>query len=192
MTANDSHGTSGPGQTEGRRIRPRDETDELRENIAHTRGELGATVAALAQKADVKARAKDKAAQMRSNVATQARHAAEMTKDKAGHAGHQARETVSHAAAPAARRGAAVAVVGAGAGTVALWVRRRRRARKPTKWQLALQTGRQMYGKAADLAATSRWTATSPAAKPVAAATAVAAVAVWRRRRRKARRQLVA
>ncbi|GAA2099091.1 DUF3618 domain-containing protein [Actinomadura alba] len=129
MTVYDARDTGRPNRPVRSR-KPAAETEELRENIAHTRDELGATVAALAQKADVKGRAKDKAAQLKGNVAGRARKAA------------------SHASTPVVRRGAAVAVAGAGTGAVAWWVRQRRAARKPTKWELALQMGRQMGGKA--------------------------------------------
>lgn len=138
MTAHDARDTGRPNRAVRNR-RPPAETEELRENIAHTRDELGATVAALAQKADVKGRAKDKAAQLKGDVVG------------------RARRTASYASAPAARRGAVV--VAAGAGAVAWWAWQRRRARKPSKWETALQVGRRMYGQAADLitaAATAR------------------------------------
>ncbi|MBC6462983.1 DUF3618 domain-containing protein [Actinomadura sp. HBU206391] len=129
MTTNDARDAGNPHRAVRNR-RPPAETEELREDIAHTRDELGATVEALAQKADVKARAKDKAAQLKGNVVG------------------QARKTASRASTPAVRRGTAVAVAGAGAGAVAWWVRQRRGARKPTKWEPALRMGRRICGKA--------------------------------------------
>jgi hypothetical protein len=45
-----------------------DDPRQLREDIERTRQELGETVAALAEKTDVKARAKEKVAEVRQNV----------------------------------------------------------------------------------------------------------------------------
>jgi hypothetical protein len=132
MTAHDAPDTDRPNRAVRNR-RPRAETEELRENIAHTRDELGATVAALARKADVKGRAKDKAARLKGDVAG------------------RARRTVSYASTPAVRRGA---VVAAAAGAVAWWTWQGRRFRKPTRWETALQAGRRVCGQAADLVTT--------------------------------------
>jgi ElaB/YqjD/DUF883 family membrane-anchored ribosome-binding protein len=52
---------SGAGQTP-------DDPQELRADIERTREDLGDTVAALAEKTDVKARARDKVAEVRENV----------------------------------------------------------------------------------------------------------------------------
>lgn len=54
---------------------PPDDPQELREEIERTREQLGETVQALAAKADVKARAQDKAAQVTGRMKTKARHA---------------------------------------------------------------------------------------------------------------------
>jgi ElaB/YqjD/DUF883 family membrane-anchored ribosome-binding protein len=47
---------------------PPDDPQQLREEIERTRLDLGDTVAALAEKTDVKARARDKVAEVRQNV----------------------------------------------------------------------------------------------------------------------------
>jgi hypothetical protein len=55
----------------------------LREEIAHTRAELGETVQALAAKADVKARAKDQVEQTKQRVKAQASEAGSKARDAA-------------------------------------------------------------------------------------------------------------
>jgi hypothetical protein len=95
-----------------------DDPDELREQISHTRTELGETVEALAAKADVKAQVKEKVTSAREQVA----------------------ETVSEVDADQARRALAsvpvrvrrrpLPAVLAAAGVVLVWVTRRRRTRR--------------------------------------------------------------
>ncbi|MFD8411040.1 MULTISPECIES: DUF3618 domain-containing protein [unclassified Streptomyces] len=91
-------------------------THQLREQVEHTRDELGQTVEALAAKADLKAQAKDKATEIREQAAgaaalvtdrlrEKATQTAELLKDKApepvldtaAHAAVQAREGALHA-----------------------------------------------------------------------------------------------
>ena len=79
---------------------------ELREEIAATREDLGATVQALADKADVKARAQEKIDQR---------------KQQAGHAAEQAVEQVRRRPLPFATAGALVAGV-----VIGMFLRRRR------------------------------------------------------------------
>jgi hypothetical protein len=56
----------------------------MREEIERTREQLGETVQALAAKADVKARAQDKAAQVAGRMKTKARHARQQAAVKVG------------------------------------------------------------------------------------------------------------
>ncbi|WP_052423504.1 DUF3618 domain-containing protein [Nonomuraea candida] len=65
--------------------------DDVRRDIAETRRQMGETVSALAQKADVKSRAG---------------HAAETAKERASHAAEAARDRASHAAETAKERAA--------------------------------------------------------------------------------------
>jgi hypothetical protein len=58
--------------------------EELRAEITQTRIELGETVSALAAKADVKARAQEKAGQVRGELAMRARHAAGEVRGRLG------------------------------------------------------------------------------------------------------------
>jgi hypothetical protein len=81
------------------------DTEQLRREIERTRAELGATVQALSQKADVKAQARAKAEQAK----TQARQKAELARSQA-----QQKPAVPLAA-------------GIGVAIVALWLIRRRR-----------------------------------------------------------------
>ena len=76
-----------------------DDREELERQIEDTRAELADTVEALAYKADVKARAKDRAAELRATVQEQARHGADQLGQTAGqlrvsaqNAAHQAQE----------------------------------------------------------------------------------------------------
>ncbi|MFD7461219.1 MULTISPECIES: DUF3618 domain-containing protein [unclassified Streptomyces] len=86
--------------------------EELREQVARTRSELGDTVEAIAAKSDVKSRAQEKAAEVREQAAAKAGElrakAAEVAhqvqdklpepvKDKASQAAGQARETAARA-----------------------------------------------------------------------------------------------
>jgi hypothetical protein len=58
--------------------------EELREQVEHTRAELGQTVEALAAKADVKARAQEKAAEARQQATAKAGELKEQAGVKAG------------------------------------------------------------------------------------------------------------
>ncbi|MFF6998853.1 DUF3618 domain-containing protein [Streptomyces sp. NPDC008313] len=115
--------------------------DELRRQIAETRTQLGDTVEELAAKADVKARAKVRAAELRhradekkARLRGRASHAGHAVQDKAVHAGqvvqHNVPEPVRSGAGSAVRAGRRNPrpVVVAGAGVllaVCLVVRRR-------------------------------------------------------------------
>jgi hypothetical protein len=89
---------------------PSRDPEELRRDIERTRAELGATVEALSQKADVKAQAREKTEQVKT----------------------QAREKVEHAreSVQAQARGRPVGPLAAGiaVAVVALWLIRRRRS----------------------------------------------------------------
>ncbi|WP_019633388.1 DUF3618 domain-containing protein [Actinomadura atramentaria] len=85
--------------------------DELRAEIERARADLGDTVAALAAKADVKARVKDRAGELRERAAERARATGAETRS-------------------AATRGPALGAVAVGAGVlaagIAAWLTRRR------------------------------------------------------------------
>lgn len=69
-------------------VAPTDDPDQLRMQIEHTREELGGTVAALSEKADVKAQASAKAEEIKEKV-----HEVEQTaKAKASEAGEKAKQ----------------------------------------------------------------------------------------------------
>jgi hypothetical protein len=78
--------------------------DELRQQIEHTRNQLGETVAQLVDRADVKGRARARAADLRDKAgamtvqlrssATQAGHTVQ---ERAGRAGHAVQERAAHA-----------------------------------------------------------------------------------------------
>ncbi|MFJ3667042.1 DUF3618 domain-containing protein [Streptomyces sp. NPDC090106] len=85
---------------------PRDEpdtpsTDDLREHVERTRSDLGETVEALAEKTDVKARAQEKAGELRAKTAELAHQAQDQlpdqVKDKAAQAAAQARAKAAQA-----------------------------------------------------------------------------------------------
>jgi cell division septum initiation protein DivIVA len=127
--------------------------EELRADIEHTRTNLGQTVKALADKIDLKAGAGEAAAKAVGTVTTQARQIFQAARDKAGPIAQQAqvkaRELAAKARntatshddtqAQAGRSGAAV-VAGIGAVLLAVWMLRRRRARRLTRWQRTVQT----------------------------------------------------
>jgi hypothetical protein len=123
------------------------ETERLREDIAATRAELADTVEALAAKGDLKARAKDKVAEVKAAAGEQAGQAAQTTKVKAAQVGRQAQEKITEVTAkakeraPMARRsGAAAAAVAAG--LVLVWMWRRRARRNANPWQRAARTAK--------------------------------------------------
>ncbi|KAB2346901.1 DUF3618 domain-containing protein [Actinomadura rudentiformis] len=116
---------------------------ELRADIERTREDLGDTVEALAAKTDIKARATDKAHELKQAATTTSRHklhavggkvapAARQARDKAGQFGAKARQaTTSDDGAEQARRAGTVVIIGAAmvAAGVLVWrVRRARRA----------------------------------------------------------------
>ncbi|MFI9174794.1 DUF3618 domain-containing protein [Streptomyces lincolnensis] len=78
--------------------------DELRRQIERTRSELGDTVEELAEKMDVKGRARaraadlrDKAGAMTVQLRSSAAHAGHVVQERASHAGHAVQERASHA-----------------------------------------------------------------------------------------------
>jgi cobalamin biosynthesis Mg chelatase CobN len=75
----------------------RPDVDALRDDIKHTRAELGETVQALAAKADVKARAKDSVEQTKQRVRAQAAQTTEKVKVAAAHAGDLVKGTAVQA-----------------------------------------------------------------------------------------------
>jgi ElaB/YqjD/DUF883 family membrane-anchored ribosome-binding protein len=79
----------------------------LRSEIEQTRAELGETVELLAQKADVKARAKDKVDETKARAVAAAVEAKEKTREKAQHVAESGRELAqelrTHPAVPARR-----------------------------------------------------------------------------------------
>ncbi|WP_433152617.1 DUF3618 domain-containing protein [Actinomadura nitritigenes] len=145
--------------------------EEVREDVERTRQALGDTVEALAAKADVQTRAKQKAEQVKQRatetvqqrwhqardaagdvkVGTVARQAQDQAKEKAALVATKAREaSASPDARTAARRGVIAGGALLAAGLAAVLVRRRR-ARKvppPTKWQQVAQNAPQMAQQA--------------------------------------------
>jgi hypothetical protein len=83
---------------------------ELQEEIERTRAQLGQTVDELADKADVKAKAKEKAAQMRAKALERAGQAQRKAVEKAGQAQTVARRVVP-GRIPVGRVAGALAVV---------------------------------------------------------------------------------
>ena len=73
------------------------DVDSLREEIAQTRADLGETVQALANKADVKARAKDQVEQTKQKVKAQAAEATQKAKDAAATASGKMRTVAAQA-----------------------------------------------------------------------------------------------
>jgi ElaB/YqjD/DUF883 family membrane-anchored ribosome-binding protein len=95
------------------------DVDALRDEIRHTRAELGETVQALAAKADVKARMKESAA-----------HTRERVRESAAHRAAQVRESLHEATESARRRPApwlAAAAAAAGVLITLVILRGRRR-----------------------------------------------------------------
>ena len=86
--------------------------DQIRTDIEHTREELADTAAALAYKADVKARAKERVGEIKGNVTDRASHlketAASKTPDSAGSAAQSVTTTVRRNPVPTAAIAAAV------------------------------------------------------------------------------------
>ncbi|WP_037559231.1 DUF3618 domain-containing protein [Spirillospora albida] len=105
------------------------QTDELRQEVDRVRHDLGETVEALAAKADVKGRAKEKA----SAAATRARERAVSAKDTASAMALNARDAAqSRASTEGARRGGAAAGAAlGGAALLGVWLLKRRRDRRP-------------------------------------------------------------
>ncbi|MFI8996728.1 DUF3618 domain-containing protein [Streptomyces sp. NPDC053542] len=98
--------------------------EELRERVEHTREELGRTVEELAAKADVKARAKEKAGDAKAKAQEAAEDARAKVQDAVGHSRARIQDSTAHAA----QRGPVpVLVVGAAAVLVWLQVRRHQR-----------------------------------------------------------------
>jgi hypothetical protein len=85
------------------------DVDELRDQIDHTRDELAQTVEALAAKADVKGRTKDKAAELSAQAKERAAELSAQAKERAATAAAQAKERAATAAAQAKERAAVVA-----------------------------------------------------------------------------------
>lgn len=100
--------------------------EELRRDIEQVRGELADTVNALAEKADVKARAQDKAQELKTQAVQTTQQvraqAPEIAQQLAGTAQQKARQMVQEKPGPTV--GAALAVLGL------LILRRRRRRRR--------------------------------------------------------------
>jgi hypothetical protein len=140
MTTNARSGQDGRSKT----------PDELAEDVTQTREELGDTVQALGNKADVKGRVKAKAAQTKEAVTDrfgeQADHAARTAQDKVAQAkgkmtdmASRARETaVSPEEPDSLMRRSAAAATGVAA-VVMVWMWRRRARRHANPWHTAAQ-----------------------------------------------------
>ncbi|WP_225447054.1 DUF3618 domain-containing protein [Streptacidiphilus sp. PB12-B1b] len=99
--------------------------EELREAVEETRGELGRTVDQLASKADVKRRAKDRAAELGAQAQEAAADAKNQAQQAAADMAQRARDTV-RASEPAREKAAAVAssITDSGAAAAAkVWAR---------------------------------------------------------------------
>ncbi|MFI1067492.1 DUF3618 domain-containing protein [Streptomyces spororaveus] len=111
--------------------------DELREQVERTRDELGQTIEALADKADIKAQAREKTADMMRHAAAEAGVAADQIRTKTRHAARLVKDTTSGPVLDRAGRAASMArahrrpllVAGGAALVVLLLVRRSRRSR---------------------------------------------------------------
>jgi uncharacterized protein DUF3618 len=103
--------------------------DVLREEIAQTREELGDTVEALAAKADVKGRARDRAEELKAQARARRAQAVQALRTQADHTkratGSAAQSARRQPAVPLGAAGAAVAIV------VVFLLRRRLTARGP-------------------------------------------------------------
>ncbi|MDX6741690.1 DUF3618 domain-containing protein [Actinocorallia sp. A-T 12471] len=168
MTHSTSDSASKTNGTKAKKAAKRagDEARELRAGIDRTREELGETVGALVAKADVKARARDTADQVRTSVRDTAHDVKEGTRERAekltagaqdGFAaartrtaefGDRTRQAVQDPENKAKVRGGGAAVAaGTAALGLAVWaVRRRRRPRTP--WQKATHASRQAFDQA--------------------------------------------
>jgi len=100
---------------------PRPDVDEIRQDIERTRRELGDTAEALAYKANVSARAKEKATEVLDTTKAKAAVAKDTVKAKAEQAMHvahvkaedasqQAQKTIDNLPEPAARRARGIIV----------------------------------------------------------------------------------
>ncbi|MFC6065382.1 DUF3618 domain-containing protein [Streptomyces ochraceiscleroticus] len=96
--------------------------EQLRERVEHTREELGRTVEELAAKADVKARAKEKAGDAKAKAQEAAGDAKAKVQDAVGHSRARLQDSTAHAA----QRGP-VPVLVVGAAAVLVWLQVRRR-----------------------------------------------------------------
>ncbi|MFB6577433.1 MULTISPECIES: DUF3618 domain-containing protein [unclassified Streptomyces] len=111
--------------------------DELREQVERTRDGLGQTIEALADKADVKARAREKTAAMTEQAAATAGVVADQIRTKTLHAAQLVKDTAPEPVLDKAGRAAIVVranrkpllVAGGAALIVLLLVRRGRRSR---------------------------------------------------------------
>ncbi|MFI7357832.1 DUF3618 domain-containing protein [Streptomyces avidinii] len=105
--------------------------EALREQIEHTRDELGRTVEALAAKADVKAQAREKTAAVKAQASEKAALVTGQIRDRVEHAAHLAcgKAPAARATARDNRTAALVAVGGAAAVIVFLLVRQVRHTR---------------------------------------------------------------
>lgn len=90
-----------------------DDPEEIREDIVQTRDELGETVAALAEKTDVKQQAQAKAEELKGQATAKAREfgdkAKEMAPDSAGEGMQQAQRIAQENPMPMALAGAFLA-----------------------------------------------------------------------------------
>jgi hypothetical protein len=103
-----------------------DGTEELRREIERTRRELGDTVAALAAKTDVKARARDTADRMKADMSARGRSMMRQAQERAG-----SRDTMM-----IVRRGSMAVAGAAGATLVTMMIVRYRRGARPSiRWQ---------------------------------------------------------
>lgn len=116
------------GDQAGRPAEGSTDTDQLRAEIDQTRNDLGETVEALAAKADVKARAQEKATELKDRAAQKGQDMRGGVADMTG----RTREAVtSEEAAPARRSGAGIAALAAAGLAVWMWRRRARRTATP-------------------------------------------------------------
>jgi CHASE3 domain sensor protein len=102
MTAENAAGQDGTVDAAGTASAPPDDPQELREEIERTREQLGETVQVLAAKADVKARAQDKAGQVTERLKDKAGQARQQVAATAGQISAVTPEPVQRAAATAA------------------------------------------------------------------------------------------
>ncbi|KIF06593.1 hypothetical protein PL81_06665 [Streptomyces sp. RSD-27] len=107
--------------------------DQLREQVRHTRDELGRTVEALAYKADVKEQAKDKAVEVKERAAGAAALVTDQLRSKAAQASELVKEKTPDpvldkaASATAMARANRAALVAAAAVVIVLLLRHNRR-----------------------------------------------------------------